>query len=548
MPLTLTVTSYKGAPPSKPASINIEHESISIGREKGNSLVLNDPECIVSGNHAKIEHRKDGYYITDTSTNHTLIDQPDKQVSKSQTLRDGQSAKLNNNDLLTFGDYEIQVSITNQHDQATSDDMSYRDGYENSESLLKNDNKLESGSDDPFADIMAVVEEKEDLLNQEARIYDADDDFSFLDSIGDSDDMSVDNDRSNPDATDLFADIQPVQKDKDNLSHANTPAHKAVDDFSFLDSVGDSDDMSVEKGPPNPDATDLFAVTQPVQKNKDNLSQANAPVHKAADEFSFLDSIEEPGQLRADNNIPNTDTIDPLAEIEPAIEDKKKSLKEHDKATTPPQRPAQQPPSISSTEIDPEHIRNFLKGAGIEGSSISSAMNANTFYLIGQLLSHSLQGAIQVLWARAKIKNELGLEVTIVHGRKNNPLKFSPSAQEALVKMLEPQGQGYMPANEAIDEAFSDIGAHEMAVMAGMRSALHDVLKRFHPEHLEQRLQKKSPIGVNIPIRKQAMLWNLFEDLYDEIETEAQDDFSRLFGRAFAKAYDDHLRKSKNTP
>jgi predicted component of type VI protein secretion system len=74
------------------------------------------------------------------------------------------------------------------------------------------------------------------------------------------------------------------------------------------------------------------------------------------------------------------------------------------------------------------------------------------------------------------------------------------------------------------------------------------VLKRFHPEHLEQRLQKKSPIGVNIPIRKQAMLWNLFEDLYDEIETEAQDDFSRLFGRAFAKAYDDHLRKSKNTP
>jgi type VI secretion system protein len=489
MPLTLTVTSYKGAPPSKPASISIEHESISIGRQQGNSLVLNDPESVVSGKHAEIEYRNDGYYITDTSTNNTLIDQSDKQVSKSQTLRDGQSAKLNNNDLLTLGDYGIQVSITSQHNHAAADDLSYGDGYENSESLLKNDNKLDSGSDDPFAVIVTATEENEDLLNQEAQNY------------------------------------------------------SAISDFSFLDSICDSDQMSADKGLPNPDATDLFADIESAQEDKDNLSHANAPAHKATDEFSFLESIEKSDQLRADNNIPNTDTKDSFAEIEPAIEDKKKSLKKHNTATTPPQKPAQQPPSISNTEVDPEHIMNFLKGAGIASSSITSTINADTFYLIGQLLSRSLQGAIQVLWARSKIKSELGLEVTIVQGRRNNPLKFSPSAQESLVKMLDPQGEAYMPANEAIDEAFSDIGAHEMAVMAGMRSALNDVLKRFNPEYLEQRLQKKSPISVKIPIHKQAMLWDLFQDLYDEIEKEAQDDFGRLFGRAFAEAYDDHLRK-----
>ena len=491
MPLALTVTSYKGAPPSKPVSISIEHESISIGRQKENSLVLNDPESVVSGKHAEIEYRNDGYYITDTSTNHTLIDQLDKQVGKSQTLKDGQSAKLKNNDLLTLGDYEIQVSITSQLNHAATDDLSYRDGYENSESLLKNDNKLDSGSNDPFADIVTATEENEDLLNQKAQNY------------------------------------------------------SAISDFSFLDSICDSDQMSADKGLPNPDATDLFADIESAQENKDNLSHANAPAHKATDEFSFLESIEKSDQLRADNNIPNTDTKDPFAEIEPAIEDKKKSLKKPTTATTPPQKPAQQPPSISNTEVDPEHIMNFLKGAGIASSSITSTINADTFYLIGQLLSRSLQGAIQVLWARSKIKNELGLEVTIVHGRRNNPLKFSPSAQESLVKMLDPQGEAYMPANEAIDEAFSDIGAHEMAVMAGMRSALNDVLKRFNPEYLEQRLQKKSPISVKIPIHKQAMLWDLFQDLYDEIEKEAQDDFNRLFGRAFTKAYDDHLRKIK---
>ena len=546
MPLTLTVTSYKGAPPSKPASISIEHESISIGRQKGNSLVLNDPESVVSSRHAEIEYRNDGYYITDTSTNHTLIDQTDEPLNESQTLRDGQSAKLNNNNLLTFGDYEIMVEITSHRNHAASDDLSAGDGYENPESLLTNDDKLDSGSGDPFADIVAVVEKKKDLLDQKAQHYDANDDFSFLDSISDSDQMSADKGLPNPDPTDPFADIESAQEDKDNLSHADTTDHKATDEFSFLDSISDSDQMSADKGSPNPGATDPFADIESAQEDKDNLSQANAPSHKANDEFGFLDSIEKSDQLRTDNDITNTDIKVPFAEIEPAIEDKKKSFKKPDTATTKPRKSAQQSPSTSDTGVELEHIQNFLRGAGIESSGIANTINANTFYLIGQLLSRSLEGAIQVLWARSKIKNELGLEVTIVHGRGNNPLKFSPSAQESLVKLLDPQGKAYMPANEAIDEAFSDIGAHEMAVMAGMRSALYDVLKRFDPEYLEQRLQKKSPTSARIPILKQALQWDLFQDLYGEIEKEAQDDFNRLFGRAFAKAYDDHLRKTKN--
>ena len=154
MLLTLTVTSYKGSPPSKPVSISIERERISIGRQKGNSLVLVDLENVVSSKHAEIEYRNDGYFITDTSTNGTSINQTDN------TLGNGQSAKLNNNDLLTFGDYEIKVTITNHRDHVASDDLGYRDSYENPNSLLESDDKLDSGSEDPFADIMSVVEEK----------------------------------------------------------------------------------------------------------------------------------------------------------------------------------------------------------------------------------------------------------------------------------------------------------------------------------------------------------------------------------------------------
>jgi len=451
MPLTLTVTSYKGYSPSKPASISIEQESISIGRNKENSLVLKDPESVVSGKHAEIEYRNDGYYITDSSTNHTLIDQADKQASNSHILKGGQSAKLNDNDLLTIGDYEVQVSITSQHNNAASEGPGYRDDYEISEPLFDNDNNLDSGSDDPFADILTTTE------------------------------------------------------DNDVLQTPEVQNNNATGDFSFLDAIIQSDQGSVDKGTPNSDVTDLFADIEPAQKDED-----------------------------------------PFAGIGPAIEEVKKPVKKPKTAPAAPLKPAQQRPSSSNTEVDPDHIMNFLEGAGIANSSIASTINADSFYLIGQLLSRSLQGAIQVLWARSKIKSELGMEVTVIHGHRNNPLKFSPSAQESLVKMLDPQGEAYMPANEAIDEAFRDIGAHEMAVMAGMRSALSDVLKRFNPEYLEHRLQKKSPTSVKIPGYKQAMLWDLYKDLYDEIEKEAQDNFSRLFGRAFTKAYNEQLRKTKD--
>ena len=207
MPLTLTVTSYKGYSPSKPASISIEQESISIGRNNENSLVLKDPESVVSGKHAEIEYRNDGYYITDSSTNHTLIDQADKQASNSHILKGGQSAKLNDNDLLTIGDYEVQVSITSQHNNAASEGPGYRDDYEISEPLFDNDNNLDSGSDDPFADILTTTEDNDVLQTPEVQNNNATGDFSFLDAIIQSDQGSVDKGTPNSDVTDLFADI-----------------------------------------------------------------------------------------------------------------------------------------------------------------------------------------------------------------------------------------------------------------------------------------------------------------------------------------------------
>ncbi len=197
--------------------------------------------------------------------------------------------------------------------------------------------------------------------------------------------------------------------------------------------------------------------------------------------------------------------------------------------------------------FDEKFIENFLRGAQLEDSKIRESINPETFFVIGTILRAAIQGTMDVLIGRAKIKNEMHLDVTIIRSKQNNPIKFSVSSDEAISKLLLSKDAGYMPPKEAVEEAFDDIRAHQYSVIAGMQTALLTVLKRFDPQKLEERLQRLSPISASIPIHKQAKLWNLFEQLYEEIQQEAEDNFYHLFGQAFAETYEQQIKKLKSS-
>lgn len=197
------------------------------------------------------------------------------------------------------------------------------------------------------------------------------------------------------------------------------------------------------------------------------------------------------------------------------------------------------------TDFQDELIQNFLKGAKLENSKFAEAINPQTFYIIGTMLRASIQGTRGVLEGRARIKNEMHLDVTLIRPKENNPIKFSVSTDEALTKLLTPMDKGYLSPENAINEAFDDIRSHQYSVIAGMKSAMFAILKRFDPKILEERLQKQSPIAFSIPIHKQAKLWSLFEELYETLEQETRDNFYHLFGQAFADTYSQLMNKLK---
>jgi FHA domain-containing protein len=164
--------------------------------------------------------------------------------------------------------------------------------------------------------------------------------------------------------------------------------------------------------------------------------------------------------------------------------------------------------------------------------------------LIGQLVHESTRGTVDLLVARAALKREIRAEMTMIVAKENNPLKFSPSVEVALNHLLSPPARGFMPADRAMRDAYDDLRAHQFGFLAGLRAALDGIIKRFDPATLEGKLtQKKSMLGTLLPAGRKAKLWDVFQELYGQISTEAEDDFHELFGKEFLKAYESYIDK-----
>lgn len=167
--------------------------------------------------------------------------------------------------------------------------------------------------------------------------------------------------------------------------------------------------------------------------------------------------------------------------------------------------------------------------------------SAEQLALIGALLRKAIEGVLQLLAVRTIAKRELGASRTLLQTRENNPLKFSPNVDAALVHLLGPAQRGFIAPLTAVGGAFDDLRAHEVAMLSGMRAALDEVLSRFDPKSLEQRLGPRAMWESLLPASRKAKLWESYDERYTEIVQEIEGDFDSLFGRAFLRAYEQQL-------
>jgi FHA domain-containing protein len=190
----------------------------------------------------------------------------------------------------------------------------------------------------------------------------------------------------------------------------------------------------------------------------------------------------------------------------------------------------------------------FLRGAGLQSSALPQGLSPEIMTVIGSLLRSATAGAVDMLAARAATKREVQASVTIISVQANNPLKFLPDADSALRQLLGKKMPGFMRADVAMRDAFDDLRAHEVGVIAGTRAALTEVLGKFDPAILADKLVRGSVLESLMPSARKAKLWDLYLERYQQIRREAEDDFQSIFGRAFVQAYERETARIKGEP
>lgn len=160
-----------------------------------------------------------------------------------------------------------------------------------------------------------------------------------------------------------------------------------------------------------------------------------------------------------------------------------------------------------------------------------------------EIFSIVVDGVMDVLRARAEIKNTFRLPVTIIQRSENNPLKFAATPSEAIDKIMTPGNAAFLSGADAFEDAFDDIRCHQMAMLSGMRAAFESLLFHFNPDRLEQELDSS---GKRSPFSGKGRYWARYRDSFASTVKDPDESFRRLFGDEFARAYEAQLCRLKS--
>ncbi|GGO66628.1 type VI secretion system-associated FHA domain protein TagH [Bowmanella pacifica] len=402
--LRLEIISYQKESAAQPSSMELQGNTLSIGRDKSNDWCLADPDRILSKSHCRIEAQPQGFLLFDMSTNGVYLNQAPQPIGK------GNSVKLSHGDRFRISDYDIKVS---------SEDS-------------------------------------------------------------------------------------PVTDRSDDYEQAMSPPPPLVQ--------------------ANDASTDWHNLLTPSQVK---------PVEHAQSE------VEMPVMTQTHYDAPDIGVSIP------------EDWSSQSETAAPPQLPEssmpvepKQPTAAQPTSSQADLLSVFLSGAGLPNEQRLAVAPEQLMHELGSLFRCMTEGMIGVLAARGDIKGEFRLAQTMIKPTDNNPLKFSLNVEEAMLSLLAKRGEGYMNAQRAFEEAFDDLKAHQVAMLAGMQHALQSLLNTFDPQRIEQANPASGGMSKLLGQRKSAY-WDNYILLYKTLCRDGEQDAQNLFGRDFAKAYEQQIKNQK---
>lgn len=178
----------------------------------------------------------------------------------------------------------------------------------------------------------------------------------------------------------------------------------------------------------------------------------------------------------------------------------------------------------------------FFRGAGQPAHKLDDKQTEQTLHRLGQIMRELILGLNDNLHLRTEQKNTLRIPTTTIQPQNNNPLKFSASVDESLDNLLFRQSSEYMPATEAVRDAFTDIKHHQQALLSAVRTAIAGYIARLDPEELEHKFSggKRGLLNAANKLK----YWDLYKDLYQVVSQSQAGHLPQQFLEELSRAYE----------
>ncbi|MBV9985905.1 type VI secretion system-associated FHA domain protein TagH [Bradyrhizobium sp.] len=206
--------------------------------------------------------------------------------------------------------------------------------------------------------------------------------------------------------------------------------------------------------------------------------------------------------------------------------------------TVPATAPATVPQAGAGAEATTNLVQLVARGAGLPEDAFAGRDPAELAEQLGRLLKLATDNARQLLEARQQAKRlARSPNQTTVQAVNNNPLKFAPTAEDAIRLMFSVQSPGYLDAEQAFAQCFDDLKKHQISTYTAMQQAVALLMTDVDPTAIETASGSERGLAGIVGSRK-ARLWDIYVARWQAIARRTDNGALDTFMDYFARCYE----------
>lgn len=492
MALRLAIENETNLPDGGPVTFTIAGKrTVDIGRDQHLDWTLPDPSRFISGKHCEVRYKDGGYWLHDVSTNGTYLNGAEERMRAPHRLKSG--------DRFIVGQYIIAAALdadafesgalASAGPASANPSASYRELWD------------DGGAAAPPIDPKHLRAPSEVARPANAEFLD------WAASVPQAEPVS-------PSAPGHF------------LRPTPGPSAPAADTWA-LDAAPIHDDMrpSAAFSP----SLQIPPHSAPPQSPTSQISPAAIPPRPAASrdapaERAVWDNQSEPAAAAETSPFLSP----PRAEPAPRA-----PVAQAGPVAAPPLHPA-----ADSHVTDDVFLRTFSAAAGLPADIFAGADRREVAQQLGMALRSAIEGVMQLLKARNQAKQiTRSTSQTTIEAIGNNPLKFSPTPEDALRIMFGGKSRSYLDAQATLAQTFDDLKSHQLKTYAALQHAVSRLVAELDPAIIMRDFDK-SKRG-SLLSSKKASLWDDYRARWDAHMLPQSGGPIAAFMLHFADYYDD---------